>query len=217
MLAAASLTDVFAELAEDFEQANPGTEVTVSFGGSITLVHQVLDGAPADVLATADERTMAEVVEAGMVEGEPRVFAQSSLVLAVPTGNPGEVGGLDDLAVDERFVGLCAVDVPCGALATRLLEAAQVEASADTHEPDVRALLTKLAAGELDAGLVYRTDALAEDKVELVDVAGIEEMTTAYPLAVLAPGRTAAARAFADFVVGESAQAVLSDHGFQIP
>jgi molybdate transport system substrate-binding protein len=221
VFAAASLTDAFEEVATAFESDNPGAEVTFSFGGSSSLVEQLLDGAPADVLATADERTMGELVDAGdsPIDGEPEVFAHNRLVLVVPAGNPGDVAELADLADDDLFVGLCAEEVPCGNLAAAGLDDAGISAAVDSYEPDVRSLLTKLVAGELDAGLVYETDAqAAADDVDVVTAPELEERTTSYPIAALdRGGNPDAGAAFAEYVVQDEAQGILATYGFVAP
>lgn len=219
VFAAAAFTDVFAEIAGAFERAQPGVTVELSFGASSTLAAQIAEGAPADVLATADERTMRSAVDAGVSVAPPRHLARNSLVLAVPAGNPGGVGGLDDLADADLFVGLCAAEAPCGALARDVLDDAGVTAAVDTHEPNVRSLLTKLAAGELDAGLVYRTDAeAAGDRVDTVPVARLGDRTTACPVAPLAGGdNPGAGAAFVEFALGAEGQRILAAAGFAEP
>ena len=132
VLAAASLTESFEKLGEQLAAEYPGLEVVFSFGPSSGLVEQVLAGAPADVLATADTRTMDEAVGGGAVEGQPEVFARNTLTLAVPAGNPGEVTGLADLAKPDLRVAICEPEVPCGAASERLLTAAGVTAAPDT-------------------------------------------------------------------------------------
>lgn len=219
VLAAASLTDVFEDIATVFVEQNPDAEVTFSFAGSSALVTQVVEGAPADVLATASAGTMDDAVAADAVQGDPAVFARNALVLVVPAGNPGDVTELADLADTERFVGLCAEDVPCGALATEVLSDEDVTPRVDTYEPDVRSLLTKVTSGELDAGLVYRTDALAAgDDVEIVEVPALDDHVTAYPIAPLAdaPNPEAAER-FVELVLGGEGLAILGDAGFLPP
>jgi molybdate transport system substrate-binding protein len=217
VFAAASLTDAFADVAAAFEDEHPGVTVELSFAGSPSLREQVLEGAPADVVATADEEVMADLVDEGAV-GEPVLFATSRLQLAVPAGNPAGVTGLDDLARDELLVGLCAEGVPCGELARRVLAAAGITPAPDTEEPDVRALLAKIEAGELDAGLVYTTDVrAASGAVEGIDVpAG--EATTRYPIATVADApHPDAAAAFVAFVTSPAGRDVLADHGFGPP
>ena len=219
VLAAASLTESFTELGEDFMDANPGLRITFSFGSSSGLAQQIVAGAPADVFAAADEATMQTVVEAGDGGDPPQVFARNSLEIAVPAGNPATVRGLDDLSRDDLAIALCAPQVPCGAAAVRLLDAAGVQAAPDTFERDVRAALTKVRLGEVDAALVYRTDVLAGgSQVEGVPVPEAMAGETNYPITVLtdAPNE-AAARAFVGYVISGKGQQVLADAGFDTP
>ena len=219
VLAASSLTESFTTLGKRFERAHPGTRVQLSFAASSELASQVTAGAPADVFASASPETMRQVVDAGAVEGRPAVFARNRLEVAVPAGNPGDVTGLADLARPELRVALCAPEVPCGAAAEKVFAAADVEPAPDTFEADVKAALTKVTLGEVDAALVYRTDVRAAG----LDVEGIEfpeaaEAVNAYPVAVLrdAPNR-AAARAFVAQVLSEQGLAILSRAGFERP
>lgn len=214
VFAAASLTDAFGSLGEAFEEAT-GSDVTFSFAGSSALREQILAGAPADVIATADEATIDALVQAG-VAGDPELLAANQLQLAVPAGNPAGVTGLADLADDDLLVGLCAAEVPCGRLAREVLTAAGVTPSPDTEEPDVRALLTKLAEAELDVGLVYRSDvAAAGGAVEVVaDDLGPAAATT-YPIAVLTDAADPdLAAEFVTFVRSAGGRAILLEHGF---
>ncbi|HEX2419756.1 MAG TPA: molybdate ABC transporter substrate-binding protein, partial [Micromonosporaceae bacterium] len=97
VFAAASLTEVFRTVAEDFERKHPDTEVVLSFGSSATLARQLREGAPADVFAAADRRTVAMVTDAGLAPDNPPIFARNRLQIAVPAANPGKVRGLPDL------------------------------------------------------------------------------------------------------------------------
>jgi len=218
VFAAASLTDAFTALADAFEARHPGTSVALSFAGSSTLREQLLAGAPGDVVAPADEATMDQLVETGVAAG-PTAIATNELQLVVPAGNPGDVEGLADLADDDLLVGLCAEPVPCGRLGRAALAAARVTASVDTEEPDVRALLTKVAAGELDVGLVYRTDVLAGgDAVEGIVLPADQVPATRSPIAVLTDTHAdALSGAFVAFVASPAGQAVLAEHGFGPP
>lgn len=219
VFAAASLTDAFAEVETAFEAAFPGTDVQLNLAGSSALREQILEGAPADVYASANQSNMDQVIEAGEVEGEAEVFVRNLMQIAVPAGNPGGVTGLDDLANAELLIGLCAEGVPCGDFAREALANADVDASIDTNEPDVRALLTKVGADELDAGIVYATDvAAAGDLVEGVDIGEDVNVIAAYPIAELAasPNPDGAA-AFVDFVLSSEGQAILMSYGFAAP
>ncbi|WP_109471778.1 molybdate ABC transporter substrate-binding protein [Ornithinimicrobium cavernae] len=219
VFAAASLSGAFTELGEQFEDAHPGATVTFGFAGSSTLAHQVLGGAPTDVLATASPETMGRVTRAGLVEGDPAVFARNSLQIAVPAGNPGGVRTLADLTREELTIALCAPEVPCGAAAAELLAAAGLTAAPDTYEDDVRAALTRVRLDEVDAALVYRTDILAAGAdVEGLEVPGAGDAANDYPIAVLtgAPDPDGAT-AFVDFVLSASGREVLGEAGFDLP
>ena len=219
VFAAASLAEAFEHIAARFESANPGVGVQLNFGPSSGLREQLLEGAPADVFASADEVNMDRLVGAGLIDGTPSVFAVNVVEIAVPAGNPGGVTGLADLAEPGLLVGLCAAGVPCGDLARRTLAEAGVEPSLDSEEPDVRSLLTKLAAGELDVGLVYRTDVLAAaHDVDGIAVPDAVAATTRYPIGVLedAPNSEGGA-AFVRFVNGAAGREVLTSLGFGEP
>jgi len=217
--AAASLTDAFAEISSAFEAAHPGVHVVLNLAGSSSLRAQILDGAPVDVFASANPANMDRVVEAGEVAGPPGVFAHNRLEIAVPTGNPAGVRGLEDFADGALRLGLCAASVPCGDFARRALQKAGVTASLDTNEPDVRALLTKVELGELDAGIVYATDvAAAHGSVEGVAIPDVRNVVATYPIAVLsAAPHPAAARAFVDFVLSAAGRVILARYGFGPP
>lgn len=219
VLAAASLTETFTSIGKDFEAAHPGVRVTFSFGGSSQLARQITAGAPADVFAAASPETLKTVTDAGDAEGEPRLFARNQLVIAVPGGNPGGVAGLADLAKPGVKLALCAQQVPCGAAAGKALDRAGVRVTPVTLEQDVKAALSKVRLGEVDAALVYRTDVRAASS----DVDGVEFAESAaavndYPAVVLrdAPNK-AAATAFLGYLTAEPARAVLTGAGFAVP
>ena len=216
--AAASLTDAFGEVESAFEEENPDVDVVLNLGSSSALREQILEGAPADVFASANTSNMDQVVEAGEVAGEPEIFVTNLLQIAVPTGNPGGVAGLGDFASEELLIGLCAEDVPCGGFGRQALEAAGVTPSLDTNEPDVRALLTKIENDELDAGIVYVTDVLSATGVEGIEIPPAVNVVAEYPIAVLAsaPNPDAAA-AWIEFVLSEEGQAILTSYGFTTP
>ncbi|WP_353808929.1 molybdate ABC transporter substrate-binding protein [Agromyces sp. SYSU T00194] len=218
VFAAASLTETFDELAAAFEAAHPGIDVAISYGGSSTLVGQILEGAPADVFASADEATMQRAVDGGATAAAPEVFATNTLALAVPAGNPAGVTGLGDLADPDLAIALCAPEVPCGAAAAEVLEGAGVDAAPDTLEQDVKAVLTRLSLGEADAGLVYRTDvAAAGGAVEEVPAPGVDAVVNAYPIAPIGTTEGATAREFIAFVRSDAGREVLADAGFGPP
>lgn len=219
VFAAASLTESFTTIGKDFEAANPGVRVTLSFAGSSALATQINQGAPADVFASAAPANMKVVTDAGNGDGTPTTFVRNQLVIAVPKGNPGGVTGLTDLTKPDAKVALCAEQVPCGAAAKTALDAAAVKVTPVTLEQDVKAALSKVKLGEVDAALVYRTDAKAA--ADDVDGIGFPESARAvndYPIIVLknAPNK-AAARAFVDYVLADTGRSVLTAAGFQTP
>jgi molybdate transport system substrate-binding protein len=218
IFAAASLAVAFEELAVRFEQRHPSVDVLpIAYDGSTTLATQLIEGAPADVFAAADERTMQQVVDAGLAS-EPALFAGNTLVIAVPKDNPGGVKTIEDLGWPETTVVLCAPQVPCGAAAETLLAENGVTVTPASLEQNVTAVLTKVGAGEADAGLVYATDALASDDVRAVAAAGAERVVNLYPIAAMhEAANAAAAEAFVDFVRSDEAQAVLASLGFASP
>jgi molybdate transport system substrate-binding protein len=219
VLAAASLTEAFTAIGEQLESDHPGTDVTFSFAASSELATQIAAGAPADVFASASQPTMDQVVQVGAAAGDPAVFARNRLQIAVPTGNPAGVTGLADFATTDLTIALCAPEVPCGDAADRALAAAGVTAAPDTLEPDVKAVLSKVSLGEVDAALVYRTDVIAAgDKVEGIDVPEAVEAVNDYPIVVLADSpNPGGAQAFVDLVRSTEGVAVLEKAGFERP
>lgn len=224
VLAAASLAGPFEELAEEFERTHDGVEVELSSGGSTDLVAQVREGAPADVLATADTATMDVAVADGLTDGAPRTIATNVLQLAVPPGNPAGVTGLADLdgpadpSADVALV-VCAPEVPCGAAAQRVARAAGVELSPVSEERSVSDVLGKVVSGEADAGLVYVTDVRAAgDAVEGIVLPEAAEAVNRYPVAALADSAEPdLAQEFLDLVLGDLGRQVLRDAGFGPP
>jgi molybdate transport system substrate-binding protein len=219
VFAAASLTESFRKLGAEFEAANPGVKVTFNFAGSSALAQQINQGAPADVFASAAPANMKQVTDTGAVTAAPVTFARNTLQIAVPKGNPGKVTGLADFARADLKIALCAEQVPCGAAAKKVFEAAKVTPAPDTLEQDVKAVLTKVSLGEVDAALVYRTDVKAAGaEVEGEDFAESSSAVNDYPLAPLAKASNAvAAKAFVDHVLSEEGRKVLSEAGFAAP
>jgi len=219
VFAASSLTESFNQIGEDFEAAHPGVTVTINFAGSSTLAQQINEGAPADVFASAHPANMSLVTDAGNGTGTPTAFAQNSLVIAVPEGNPAGISDLADLTDPDLKVALCAEQVPCGAASQAALAVAGVALTPVTFEQDVRATLTKITLGEVDAALVYRTDvAVAESDVDGIEFPESAGAVNDYPIIVLreAPNR-ATAEAFVAHVLAEAGQAVLAEAGFAPP
>lgn len=218
VFAAASLTKPFEQLEKTFEDAHPGVDVKLSFGGSSDLVAQITDGAAADVFASADTKNMDKLTSADLAAGTPAEFATNTLVIAVPPGNPGKVSGLADLAKDDLDVVVCAPEVPCGSAAEQVAEKAGVRLAPDSEEQSVTDVLGKIEAGEGDAGLVYVTDVeAAGDKVEGVEFPEAAEVVNHYPIvAVKDSAHADLAQQWIDLVLGDG-QAVLTAAGFGPP
>jgi molybdate transport system substrate-binding protein len=219
VLAAASLTESFETLADDFESRHEGVTVELAFDSSATLAEQVNQGAPADVLATADERTMALVAEAGNTADEPRTFATNRLALAVPADNPAGIEAFEDIDNDDVEFVVCVASAPCGALASAVLDAEGVTNDPASEEVDVKAVLAKVTLDEADAGIVYATDARAAgDLVRVVDIPGSAGALTSYPIAVVRDAdEPLLAEAWVDLVLSEPGQQALRDAGFGAP
>lgn len=165
VFAASSLTDAFTEIADAFEQANPDIEVQTQFAGSSQLAAQIASGAPADVFASANEAVMETLLPGGELAGtqfsQPVVFARNELVIAVPADNPKGISSLADLTDRDLLLAICNDGVPCGTLAHEAAASVGIDLRPDTEEANVRAVLAKLLLGEVDAGLVYKSDVVA--------------------------------------------------------
>lgn len=218
VLAAASLTGAFQTLGTQFQEANPGTTVTFSFGASSALVTQITQGAPADVFAAASQKTMDAVVAAGAATTSTP-FAENVMEIAVPPKNPGNITRLSDLARPGVTVALCQAAVPCGATAAKVFENAKLTVRPVTEEADVKAALAKVSLGEVDAGVVYVTDVLAAgEAVKGIEIPADVNASTTYPIAPLTASRNGAlARAFVDYVLSAEGRQVLTAAGFQAP
>lgn len=218
--AATSLKAAFTEIGDGFEKANPGVDVTFNFDASSALATQILEGAPADVFASADETNMAKLTAAKLVSGEPEVFARNELVIVTKPGNPESIATLADLA-DAGVISLCGAEVPCGKYAKEALDKAGVtiDESKVTRGQNVGATLTAVAQGDAVAGVVYTTDATsAGDTVEAVKIPAEANVIATYPAGTLASsGNATVAKAFVAYVLGADGQAVLSKLGFLPP
>jgi molybdate transport system substrate-binding protein len=222
VFAAASLTEAFTALGTRFERKHPGTTVVshFNFGASSTLAQQINDGAPADVFASADEANMRKVTSTGNAHGA-LTFARNRLSLLVARGNPKHINGVADLAKPGVTFSLCAPAVPCGTLARAALARAGVDATPRSLEADVKAVVARVALGEIDAGIVYLTDARAGGpRVEGVpiDVANATELEAMYQIAVVThTTNRAAAESWVRFVDSAEGRRALAGYGFRAP
>jgi molybdate transport system substrate-binding protein len=216
--AAASLTSVYQQLGTEFQNANPGTTVTFNFGGSDSLAQQVVQGAPADVLATASSKTMQTAVQAGKIQGEPVIYATNSLQIAVAPNNPKGITDLASLNRPGIVSVVCAPAVPCGAAAEAAEKAAGVTLQPASEEQDVKGVLNRVQTGNADAGLVYVTDVKStQGKVQGVDFpqASAQGAVQSYPIGVVTGSQNAdLAQSWITFVRGQQGTAALQQAGF---
>ena len=217
--AAASLQGAFTEMAAAFEDAHPKVSVSINFGASSTLARQIIDGAPVDVFASADQANMTEVVDAELLRDIPTIFATNSLEIIVRKGNPSGIDSLADLAETGLIYVTCAPEVPIGRYAAESLLEAGVTVNPASFEPDVKGIVTKVSSGEADAGIVYRTDVLAAGETATgVAIPDQFNVRATYPQAVLTGSpNEAASSAWMSFVAGAEGQAILRAYGFGQP
>lgn len=230
VFAAASLTDAFGEIGRRFEAANPGVRVSFNFAGSQQLAQQIAQGAPADVFASANRTQLERVIETGQViSGTQQTFVRNRLVVIYPSDNPAGLSALPDLARPGIKLVLAAKEVPVGQYALDFLQRASevpqytaaysetVLANVVSYEENVRAVLSKVALGEADAGIVYSSDISGEsaDQVGRLDIPDELNTIAAYPIAPIATAPNAAlAERFIAYVLGPEGQQILSEYGF---
>ncbi|MBI4933027.1 MAG: molybdate ABC transporter substrate-binding protein [Actinobacteria bacterium] len=219
VFAAASLTAAFTEIGDAFTAAHPDVTVTFNFAASSELVTQIGEGAAADVFASADQNNMKRLIDAGDNVSDPVVFAENLLQIIVEPGNPKGIATVADLANPDLIVVICAPEVPCGKYAATLFANAGVTVTPKSLEENVKAVVTKVTLGEADAGIVYRTDALATDgKADGVDIPDDINVLAEYPIAVTKNAANPdGATAFTEFVASDAGQQILATYGFLTP
>lgn len=219
VFAAASLKKAFSEIGEQFTTDNPGTAVEFSFAGSADLVTQLTQGAPADVLATADTKNMDRVAAAGLLAGTAVNFATNTLTIVVAPGNPKKIAAFSDLAEPGLSVVVCAPQVPCGSATTKVEQASGVTLNPASEESQVTDVLNKVLTGQADAGVVYVTDAQsAGGKVTAVAFPEAVDAVNTYPIGILSQSQDPGlARKYVDLVTGAAGQKILAAAGFAEP
>lgn len=217
--AAASLKATFTKLANEFEAANPGTKVALSFAGSSDLVTQITQGAPADVFASADTKNMTKLSDAKLLDGTAKNFATNVLTIAVPPSNPASISSFADLAKPRVKVVVCASQVPCGSAAQTIEKATGTTLKPVSEESSVTDVLGKVSSGEADAGLVYVTDVKgAGDKVKGITFPESDKAVNTYPIGTVGTSKNKdLAAAFIALVTGSEGKEVLGDAGFGTP
>jgi len=232
VFAAASLTESFTALGDIFEQQNPGVKVEFSFAGTQTLTEQILQGAPADVFASANESYMNKLKDQGKVDqSKIKVFAQNKLVVILPKSNPAGIKTLHDLTKPGIRLVTGTKEVPFGQYTEVFLEKASVSSEFGTgfkdavhanvvsQETDVKAAVNKVVLGEADASICYLTDAQAvSEQVITIPIPDELNPTAIYPIAPLkeAPNPQWAEQ-FVNFVLAPEGQQILAKYGFLPP
>jgi molybdate transport system substrate-binding protein len=226
VFAAASITDAFTEIGANFEAANPGVTVTFNFAGSQALSTQIMEGAPADVFASADSAQMEALISGEVVaQDAPRIFLANALVIIVPQGNPAGVAGVEDLASAGLKLVLAAEEVPIGRYSRQAFDLMNIRLGSDfkdrvlanvvSNEDNVRQVVAKVRLGEADAGIVYASDAVSAPELPKIEIPAKMNVTAVYPIApLLGSSHPELADAFVDYVLSPEGQAVLQTWGF---
>lgn len=218
VFAASSLTEAFTTIAKQFEAANPGVKIRLNFGASSELANSIIQGAPADVFASASPKNLKQVSAAGEASTSTN-FVKNSMEIAVPPDNPAGITGVADLAKKGVKVAVCAAQVPCGKTAAQLFVNAKITVKPVTLEQNVKSTLSKVELGEVDAGVVYVTDVKAAgSKVKGIVIPASIDASTEYPIAALTKAaNSGGATAFVAYVLSPAAQTVLAAAGFEQP
>jgi molybdate transport system substrate-binding protein len=224
VFAASSLTDAFEELGRVYQEEHPDLAVTINFGSSSTLATQLIEGAAADVYASANQAQMQRVADAGLVLATPEEFASNRLTVILPADNPGEIDSIDDLAKPGLVLVLAAPGVPVREYTDQTIAMlgdvewqAAVYRNLVSEEENVRIVVTKVALGEAGAGIVYTSDVTPEVADQLIQLAIPDEDNVAavYPIAVMdAAPHPDRAEEFVAFVLSARGQAILQKWGF---
>lgn len=229
--AATSLTDAFEQLVADFEQTHADVEIALNFASSSTLAAQLLEGAQADVFASANEARMDQIVDDGLIASEAvEIFARNQLVLALPLDNPAQIASIADLAGKPVLLVLAVQGTPIREYTDAMFQSYSSDLGDEfvervlenlvSEESNVRQVITRVALGEADAGIVYQTDVIGAigEQVITIQIDPEHNQLASYPIAVLDHStKQALAGTFVDFVLSERGQRILSDFGFCSP
>lgn len=228
VFAAASLTDAFNDIKGDFEAEHTGVTITYNFAGSQGLVTQLTQGARADVFASANHTQMTAAQEGDVIDSEPRVFTRNKLAIVVPADNPANLNAPEDLANPGVKLVVAAPEVPVGQYTLEILDLmsadpefgdgfrTDVEANFVSLEDNVRQVVSKVALGEADAGVVYLTDITSDiaSDVSIIEIPDEFNIIAEYPVARVQEGDTELADAFIAWILSDEGQSALQEYGF---
>lgn len=230
VFAAASLTDAFNEIGQNFSAEHPGLTFSFNFAGSQQLAQQLGQGAPADVFASANKTQIGKTIEAGrIISGTERTFARNRLVVIYPQDNPAGLTQLQDLAKPSLKLVFAAKEVPVGQYSLDFLNKAitdtafsptymdEVLKNVVSYEDNVKSVLAKVALGEADAGIVYTSDISGDNagKVSRLDIPDNLNVIAGYPIAVISDSAyPVQAQAFVDYVLSPAGHAILAKYAF---
>ena len=223
--AAASLTDVMQELAEVFEAANENVRIEFTFASSGALQTQIEQGAPMDIFMSAAPLQMNNLLEQGLIHGDSRNLLRNAIALIVPTGSDAGITTFTDLAADTSLrIGLGDPEtVPGGTRAREIFTSLGIEgdiygSGREVLAPDIRTVLTWVEMGEVDAGVVFMTDAITTDQVTVVEIADPSlHGPSVNPVGIVeGSGNIAEAQQFIDFLFTPEAAAFFERHGFSM-
>jgi molybdate transport system substrate-binding protein len=226
VFAAASLTDAFTEIGNNFQNAIPNVTVTFNFAGSQALRTQIEEGAPADVFASASGKEMETLITGSFVIAESsQNFLSNKLVIILPADNSAEIDSLEDLATSGFKIVLAAEEVPVGNYARQSLDLMngsygtdfkdKVLANVVSNEDNVKQVVAKVQLGEADAGIVYTSDAVAASELKTIEIPNELNVIAKYPIAPLVESANAdLAEAFITYVFSDEGQEILQKWGF---
>ena len=229
VFAAASLTDAFTEIGENFESQNPNVAVTFNFAGSQALRTQIEEGAPTDVFTSASGKEMETLItNAFVIKESSQIFLSNQLIIILPADNPAGINSLEDLAIDGVKIVLAAEEVPVGNYARQALDLMNESFGTDfkdkvlvnvvSNEDNVKQVVAKVQLGEADAGIVYTSDAIAAPELQTIEIPSELNIIAKYPIAPLVESANAdLAQAFIAFVLSDEGQAILQKWGFGSP
>ncbi|HCK65257.1 MAG TPA: molybdate ABC transporter substrate-binding protein [Anaerolineae bacterium] len=229
VFAAASLTDAFTEIGENFEAQNPNVAVTFNFAGSQALRTQIEEGAPADVFASASGKEMETLItNAFVIKESSQIFLSNQLIIILPADNPAGINSLEDLAIDGVKIVLAAEEVPVGNYARQALDLMNKSFSNNfkdnvlknvvSNEDNVKQVVAKIQLGEADAGIVYTSDAIAATDLQTIEIPTELNIIAKYQIAPLVESaNTDLANEFIAYVLSDEGQAILQKWGFGSP